>query len=109
MRQNVFLMSSQSKKKQVIAELFAECAQRGEWEFDNQRVKELCLRVGFGNPFDVIEAKSQFLSDFAVHQIFHPLHYYSEKLRRLGRNAHLNACYVLHKEHTLQLYLCEFG
>ncbi|MGQ9902061.1 MAG: type II restriction enzyme [Fimbriimonadales bacterium] len=225
----------------MIQELFEQCARQGEWEFDNDRVKEVCRQVSFGNPFDatkidsktllpelviqqgyclvhlgkgrhrfipelkhwfhdfertteaekwnwryrssllndiaagesstlslaynqrllhdflyeditaspriylptrtrtrmkytvgkttlnledvqmeidltlerqgiitVIEAKSQFLSDFAVHQIFHPLHYYSEKLRQLGRNALLNACYVLRKGQVVRLYLYEF-
>ncbi|MCS6949013.1 MAG: hypothetical protein NZ520_00980, partial [bacterium] len=42
-----------NKKWQVLQVLFELCQQRGEWEFNNQQVKQVCARFGFGNPFDV--------------------------------------------------------
>ena len=41
-----------SKKQTVITELYAQCKARGNLVFDNGEVKEVCDRVGFGNPFD---------------------------------------------------------
>ena len=41
-----------SKKQTVITELYAICKNRGNLEFDNEEVKAVCARVGFGNPFD---------------------------------------------------------
>ena len=41
-----------SKKKQVLQALFEICQQREEWSFDNEEVKRVCARFGFGNPFD---------------------------------------------------------
>lgn len=41
-----------SKKKQVLQALFETCQQRGQWYFNNEEVKQVCARVGFGNPFD---------------------------------------------------------
>ena len=42
-----------SKKQTVITELYAQCKARGNLVFDNEEVKAVCARVGFGNPFDV--------------------------------------------------------
>ena len=42
-----------SKKQTVITELYAQCKARGDLEFNNDEVKAVCARVGFGNPFDV--------------------------------------------------------
>lgn len=42
-----------NKKSQVIEELFNICEARNNFEFHNDLVKELCRKVGFGNPFDV--------------------------------------------------------
>lgn len=41
------------KKKQVLLELFQSCKSSGSYKFDNDKVKEVCQQVGFGNPFDV--------------------------------------------------------
>ena len=41
------------KKKQVLLALFQSCKDSGDYGFDNERVKEVCQQVGFGNPFDV--------------------------------------------------------
>lgn len=45
-------MSQPSKKQQVLQALFEECQRRGEWEFDNNLVRQVASRIGFGNPFD---------------------------------------------------------
>ncbi|GIV21293.1 MAG: hypothetical protein KatS3mg023_3044 [Armatimonadota bacterium] len=42
-----------SKKKQALQELFEICQQRNDWYFDNDEVKRVCAKYGFGNPFDV--------------------------------------------------------
>ena len=36
----------------VIAELYALCKSRGDLTFDNDEVKGVCSKIGFGNPFD---------------------------------------------------------
>lgn len=40
------------KKKTLIA-LFRSCKRDGIFKFDNEKVKKICKRTGFGNPFDV--------------------------------------------------------
>ncbi len=47
-------MTSQSlsRKQTVIAELYALCKGRGDLVFNNDEVRAVCARVGFGNPFD---------------------------------------------------------
>ena len=42
-----------SKKQTVITELYAQCKASGDLVFDNEEVKAVCARVGFGNPFDI--------------------------------------------------------
>lgn len=42
-----------SKKNQVIEELFKICNKKNNFEFHNDLVKDVCKKVGFGNPFDV--------------------------------------------------------
>jgi hypothetical protein len=41
------------KKKELLVELFEHCRQVGNMEFDNDLVKQLARKHGFGNPFDV--------------------------------------------------------
>ncbi len=41
------------KKSQVIAALFEYCNKNNNFEFDNNLVKDISKKVGFGNPFDV--------------------------------------------------------
>ena len=43
---------SMGKKRTVIAELYALCKSRGDLTFDNDEVKRVCSKIGFGNPFD---------------------------------------------------------
>lgn len=43
----------ESKKDQVIKELFKICQKKGSFEFHNDLVKDVCKKIGFGNPFDV--------------------------------------------------------
>lgn len=50
--QEVIQLSQPSKKQQVLQALFEECQRRGEWEFDNNLVRQVTSRIGFGNPFD---------------------------------------------------------
>lgn len=45
-------MKQPSKKQQVLEALFEECQRRGIWEFDNDLVRQVASRIGFGNPFD---------------------------------------------------------
>lgn len=40
-------------KQIVISELLALCHNNSNMVFDNQQVKQVCARIGFGNPFDV--------------------------------------------------------
>ncbi len=40
-------------KKLVIEELFKECSKRNNYIFNNNLVKEISKKIGFGNPFDV--------------------------------------------------------
>ena len=41
------------KKKLVIEELFKECSKSNNYIFNNNLVKEISKKIGFGNPFDV--------------------------------------------------------
>lgn len=43
----------ESKKGQVIEELFKICKEKNNFEFHNDLVKDVCKKIGFGNPFDV--------------------------------------------------------
>lgn len=45
--------SKVSSKKQVLQALFEICQQRNDWHFDNDAVKRVCAKYGFGNPFDI--------------------------------------------------------
>ena len=47
---NIILMDN---KKLVIEELFKECSKRNNYIFNNNLVKEISKKIGFGNPFDV--------------------------------------------------------
>lgn len=42
-----------NKKSQVIEEIFKICKKKNNFEFHNDLVKDVCKKVGFGNPFDV--------------------------------------------------------
>ncbi len=41
------------KKQEAITEIFKECQKQGNYEFDNDVVRTISKKVGFGNPFDV--------------------------------------------------------
>lgn len=41
------------KKNQVIEEIFKICRKKNNYIFHNDLVKDVCKKVGFGNPFDV--------------------------------------------------------
>lgn len=41
-----------SKKTQVIEAIFEHCQKAGNFEFDNDLVKDVSKKIGFGNPFD---------------------------------------------------------
>ena len=43
---------NQSNKQLVITNLYEMCLARGDMAFSNAEVREICTRVGFGNPFD---------------------------------------------------------
>lgn len=42
-----------SKKQKVLIALFEFCKANRDFQFDNEKVKEVCKTIGFGNPFDV--------------------------------------------------------
>lgn len=42
-----------SKKDKVIEELYKICKLKNDFVFHNDIVKEVCKKIGFGNPFDV--------------------------------------------------------
>jgi flagellar biosynthesis chaperone FliJ len=42
-----------SKKEKVIEELYKICKKKNDYVFHNDIVKDVCKRIGFGNPFDV--------------------------------------------------------
>ncbi|MCC7430817.1 hypothetical protein IT568_08250, partial [bacterium] len=46
-------MKKESKKVQVIEELFKICNRECKSIFHNDLVKDICKKIGFGNPFDV--------------------------------------------------------
>ena len=41
-----------SKKQEVITEIFNICQKTNNYEFDNDLVKTISKKIGFGNPFD---------------------------------------------------------
>lgn len=62
-----------NKKDKVLTEIFINCQRIKNYEFDNELVKEVSKRIGFGNPFDAtkIDNKSKLPeilleNDFAV-------------------------------------------
>jgi len=46
---------AESKKKQVLADLFERCLDRGDMVFSNPEVAEAAGRIGFGNPYDAVK------------------------------------------------------
>ncbi|MDR0566780.1 MAG: hypothetical protein LBG47_07080 [Prevotellaceae bacterium] len=46
-------MSNKGKKKQVVEKLFDICVKKNDFVFHNDLVKDVCRKVGLGNPFDV--------------------------------------------------------
>ena len=44
---------AESKKQAVISEIFNLCKRNNTFEFDNDLVKRVAQKHGFGNPFDV--------------------------------------------------------
>lgn len=64
-----------SKKDCVLIELFKHCQAKQEFVFDNELVKDLCKKIGFGNPFDVtkIDSKEK-LPDLLLEQDYALIH-----------------------------------
>ncbi|MCS7191325.1 MAG: hypothetical protein NZ843_06970 [Fimbriimonadales bacterium] len=78
----------------------------------NQQL-EMDLVLEYQGTVTVLEAKSKFLSNFAVYQIYHPIKYYLQQSQAKGIPiAHLNACYVLKQTRSgttrVRMYLYEF-
>lgn len=48
-----------SKKDEVITQLYSICKEQNNLVFHNNLVKEVCVKVGFGNPFDVTKLDNQ--------------------------------------------------
>jgi len=55
-QQSINLMS---KKDQVLTKLFEICQKRNNYVFDNDLVKDVSKKVGFGNPFDATKLDSK--------------------------------------------------
>jgi hypothetical protein len=49
----VKIKKKESKKVQVIEELFKICKRKNNFVFHNDLVKDICKKIGFGKPFDV--------------------------------------------------------
>lgn len=41
-----------SLKRRVLTEIYRHCQRRNDFVFDNGLVKDVCKKIGFGNPFD---------------------------------------------------------
>lgn len=76
--------TTESKKKQVIAEIFRICRDKGNYEFDNQLVKKISNQIGFTNPFDATKIDNSAL----LPQILRDKDYY---VCHLGKGRH---CFV---------------
>lgn len=48
-----------SKKHKVIEALYKKCKKCNNFVFDNQEVKKISTKIGFGNPFDVTKIDSK--------------------------------------------------
>ncbi|MDD9802184.1 MAG: hypothetical protein OXU53_06490 [Deltaproteobacteria bacterium] len=53
-QQEPSILLSDGKKKQVLADLFAQCRARGTMIFTNEEVSETADRIGFENPYDAV-------------------------------------------------------
>ncbi len=74
---------------------------------------EIDLTVEYNGIITVIEAKNNFLQDFSVYQIFHPVKYYNQKLQDASPQPRaVNACYVLREKQKgavlVRMYLYRF-
>ncbi len=80
---------------------------------------EIDLTLEYQGMVTVVEAKSKFIPNFAVYQIFHPIKYYLNKANQAKiKIDHINACYVLKQassgrkksdsETRVRMYLYEF-
>ncbi|MCL6473435.1 MAG: hypothetical protein K6U75_00080 [Firmicutes bacterium] len=73
-----------------------------EYTVGNSRIRaveqqmEIDLTLEYQSTVTVLEAKSSFLQDFAIYQLFHPVCFYVQKAKELKMNVkEINACYVL--------------
>lgn len=72
--------SKESKKDQVIEELFKICKRKNNFVFHNDLVKDVCKKIGFGNPFDVTKLDNKTkLPDILVKNDFAIIHIGSGK------------------------------
>lgn len=84
--------------------------------FAQDQQLEMDLTLEYQGTVTVLEAKSKFLTNFAVYQIFHPIKYYLQRAHEAGIEIpHINACYVLkhtqrgiHPITQVRMYLYEF-
>ncbi|MCL4252671.1 MAG: hypothetical protein KJ043_02700 [Anaerolineae bacterium] len=70
-----------SKKQQVLIDIFTHCVETNQFEFDNELVKEIAQKHGFGNPFDATKIDSS----SALPQIIRDEDYF---LIHLGEGKH---------------------
>jgi len=75
------IQKRESKKDKVIEELFTICQNNNNMIFHNNLVKDVCKKVGFGNPFDAtkIDNKSKLPeilrnNDFAIIHLGNGMH-----------------------------------
>ncbi|MCC6844817.1 MAG: hypothetical protein IT283_00710 [Bacteroidetes bacterium] len=70
----------ESKKDQVIEELFKICKRKNNFVFHNDLVKDVCKKIGFGNPFDVTKLDNKTkLPDILVEHDYGVIHIGSGK------------------------------
>lgn len=79
-----------SKKNQVIEELFKICKKKNDYIFHNDIVKDVCKKIGFGNPFDVtkLDNKSKLpdilkKNDFAIVHIGSGKHKFIKGIKKV--------------------------
>lgn len=74
-RETPLTNKKESKKKQVQERLLKRCQKANNYVFDNETVKEVSKKVGFGNPFDATKVDStEKLSNFLIEKDYFILH-----------------------------------
>lgn len=82
-------------KQNVVTEIFRFCKKRENFVFDNELVKKVCKKFGFGNPFDAtkLDDTSKF-PQFLIGEDYFILH--------LGKGKHKFVKGISHGYHTFE-------